>query len=233
MLRSISFYFGLISLPARALLLLLMAGHVRAQNVPVFEYPVTLAKPLSHFKLQRDVPGVLRFSQSGILFKSNDGKRTVNLHYSDVKKADVSDPDKIGIETYDIRALDPLKRHAYEFKLKKEHGPDLAQFLAEHIQRPVIGDYGTSHTAFRVPAYHRHLAGGAHGILEIGSDGIRFVTKTKADSRIWLYRDIETIGSSGPFNFRVTTPDDTYNFDLKERLPEAAYDLAWRLRNSS
>ncbi len=228
MLRSVNPYLGHFYHPARALLVLIGAGHMWAQSIPAFEYPVTLSKPLSKVRLQRDVPGVLRFSQAGILFKSNDGKKTVNLDYADVKKADVSDPGKIRIETYDIRALDPLERHAYEFKLKKTHGPDLVRFLSEHLQRPVLGDLGGIDFTFRVPAYHRHIAGGAHGVLEIGSAGIRFVTKVKADSRTWLYRDIDTIGSSGPFNFRVTTLAETYNFDLKERLPEGAYDLAWR-----
>ncbi len=50
---------------------------------------------------------------------------------------------------------------------------------------------------------------------------------SKADSRTWLFRDIQTIGSSGPFNFRVSTELESYNFDLKERLPEWAYDFAW------
>lgn len=228
MRRGVKAYLGHVAFLACALLALAVTVSMWAQSVAIFEYPVTLSKPLSHVKLQRDVPGVLQFSQAGILFKSNDGKTTVSLDYADVKKADVSDPDKISIETYDIRALNPLERHAYEFKLKKAHGPDLVPFLVEHIQRPVIGDSGGSDFTFRVPAYHRHITGGAHGILEIGSAGIRFVSKAKADSRTWLYRDIDTIGSSGPFNFRVTTPVETYNFDLKERLPEGAYDLAWR-----
>lgn len=71
-------------------------------------------------------------------------------------------------------------------------------------------------------------------MLEIGPDGIQFKTEREADSRTWLYRDIQTIGTSSPFSFRVSTDSETYIFDLKERLPEAAYDLAWsRLYNIS
>lgn len=228
MRRGVKRYLRHVTSLACPLLALAATVSMWAQSDAIFEYPVTLSRPLSHVKLQRDVRGVLQFSHTGILFKSSDGKTTVNLDYADVKKADVSDPEKIGIETYDIRALNPLERHAYEFKLKKAHGPDLVHFLVDHIQRPVVGDSGANDFTFHVPAYHRHITGGAHGTLEIGSAGIRFVTKAKADSRTWLYRDIDTIGSSGPFNFRVTTPAETYNFDLKQRLPEGAYDLAWR-----
>ena len=66
-----------------------------------------------------------------------------------------------------------------------------------------------------------------HGKLQIGSNSIRFVTANKTDSRTWLYRDMDTIGSMAPFHFRVSTPVETYNFDLKERLPADAYQLAW------
>jgi hypothetical protein len=121
-----------------------------------------------------------------------------------------------------------LERRSYEFRLDEDHGSDLAKFLAERLKRPVIGAYDVgSNDHFNVPAYHRHLFGGAHGVLAIGPDGIQFKTETKADSRTWLYRDIQTIGSSGPFNFRISTESETYSFDLKERLPERAYDFAW------
>jgi hypothetical protein len=48
-----------------------------------------------------------------------------------------------------------------------------------------------------------------------------------ADSRTWLYRDIETIGRPDPFRVRVTTSRETYMLELKADLPEAAYQLAW------
>jgi len=31
----------------------------------------------------------------------------------------------------------------------------------------------------------------------------------------------------GAVQFRITTESETYIFDLKDRLPERAYDLAW------
>ena len=38
------------------------------------------------------------------------------------------------------------------------------------------------------------MRAGTNGTLEIGEEAIRFVTEKPADSRTWLYRDIETIG---------------------------------------
>ncbi len=65
-------------------------------------------------------------------------------------------------------------------------------------------------------------------MLEIGDEAIRFVSDTPADSRTWLYRDIETIGRPDSFRFRITTNRETYVVELKSELPEPAYELAWR-----
>ena len=75
---------------------------------------------------------------------------------------------------------------------------------------------------------HRGVLSGSHGTLIIGSAGIEFASKKAKDSRTWLYRDIQTIGTPDPFRFRVTTYAETFTFDLKERLPDEAYRLAWR-----
>ena len=81
---------------------------------------------------------------------------------------------------------------------------------------------------FTVPAYHRRSLGGVHGSLEIGPEAIRFVAEKQADSRTWLYRDIESIGNADPFHFRVSTYAETYMFDVKERLAPEAYEYAWQ-----
>jgi len=99
----------------------------------------------------------------------------------------------------------------------------------ENLKRPVIAGYALpAQVAFRIPAYHRRGLGGSHGVVEISADGIRFVSGRAADSRTWPYRDIESIGSAGPFHFRVTTDAETYSFDLKERLTTDAYEFAWQ-----
>ncbi len=195
---------------------------------PDFEFSVVRVRSAIGLPLPKKEAGHLIFSESGASYGSQNGKTSVQLPYSDIREADVSDPRKIRLETYDILKRNPLEHRSYEFRLDKDHGSDLAKFLAERLKRPVIGAYDvSSEVRFNVPAYHRHLFGGAHGVLEIGPDGIQFKTETKADSRTWLFRDIQTIGSSGPFNFRISTESETYNFDLKERLPERAYDFAW------
>ena len=201
---------------------------------PAFEFSVVRVRSALGVPLPKKLPlpkkerGHLVFSDSGAVYRSQNGKTSIALPYADIREADVSDPRKILLETYDIVKRRLLEHRSYEFELEEDHGSDLARFLAQRLKRPIIGAYDVGREGrFSVPAYHRHVFGGAHGVMEIGPDGIQFKTDTKADSRTWLYRDIQTIGSSGPFNFRLSTASETYNFDLKERLPEAAYDLAW------
>ena len=80
---------------------------------------------------------------------------------------------------------------------------------------------------FQAAAYHRRMRAGTSGLLKIGQESIQFVSDKPADSRTWLYRDIETIGRPDSFRLRVTTNRETYVLELKEDLPEAAYELAW------
>ncbi len=102
----------------------------------------------------------------------------------------------------------------------------LAQFLAARINRPVVGHYASG-AKFQIPAFHRRTRGGTHGTLEIANEAIRFVSDKPADSRTWLYRDIETIGRPDSYRFRVTTNRETYVIELKSELPEVAYEFAW------
>ncbi len=146
----------------------------------------------------------------------------------DIRAADVSDPKAIRIETYDRLRRKLGERREYTFRLiEGTHPAELAQFFSERIAGPVEGFYATAPPAFTIPAYHRHALRGVPGRLEIGPQAIRFVAEKPADSRTWLYRDIESIGNSDPFHLRVSTGAETYMFDLKERLKPEAYDFAW------
>jgi hypothetical protein len=155
-------------------------------------------------------------------YRSDDRRTALTLRFEDIREADVSVPGRIRIVTYDVLKRD-LKFHLRQ-GIQDEA---LGRFLAEHLQRPVIAAYGvTQQNAYRIPAYHRGVVSGSHGTLVIGSAGIEFTSKRAKDSRTWLYRDIQTIGTSDPFHFRVTTYAETFTFDLKQRLPDEAYRLA-------
>ena len=173
-------------------------------------------------KLPRHQPGSLDINERGIAYRSDDGKTSLTLPFEDIREADVSVPGLIRIETYDA-----LKRDLIFHLRAGTQDEALGRFLAEHLHRPVISSYAlTQANAYRIPAYHRGILSGSHGTLIIGSAGIEFASQKAKDSRTWLYRDIQTIGTPDPFHFRVSTYAETFTFDLKERLPEDAYRLA-------
>jgi len=207
----------------RAALILLMSWTAFAAES--FDYAVMRLRPL-----HRTEPGRLKIDTAGVSYESDNGKTKLHLTFENIREADVSEPKLVRIETYDILKRRVGGRREYAFRLREgTRDEDLARFLSAQVKRPVVGVYEVSAPAvFTVPAYHRHSLGGVHGKIEIGPEAIRFVAEKPADSRTWLYRDIESIGNADRFHFRVSTYSETYMFDVKERLAPAAYEYAWQ-----
>ena len=207
----------------KAALILLMSWTAFAAES--FDYAVMRQRPL-----HRAESGRLKIDGSGLSYESDNGKTKLHLEFENIRQADVSDPKLVRIETNDILKRRIGGRREYAFQLREgAHDDDLARFFTARLKRPVVGVYQVSAPAvFTVPAYHRRSLGGVHGKLEIGPEAIRFVAEKPADSRTWLYRDIESIGNADPFHFRVSTYSETYMFDVKERLAPEAYEYAWQ-----
>ena len=207
----------------KAALILLMSWTAFAAES--FDYAVMRLRPW-----HRTEPGRLKIDGSGVSYESDNGKTKLQLAFENIREADVSDPKLVRIETYDILKRRIGGRLEYTFRLREgAHDEDLARFLTAQVKRPVVGAYQVlAPPVFTAPAYHRRSFGGVHGKLEIGPDAIRFVAQKPADSRTWLYRDIESIGHADPFHFRVSTYSETYMFDLKQRLAPEAYEYVWQ-----
>lgn len=175
----------------------------------------------------RNQPGDLRIDASGVTFQSRDGKTAITIPMRDLREADVADPRMLRFETYEVQKWKPIERRGYTLRAQPDAPVEaLARFLTERVHRPVVGHYSEG-SQFRVAAYHRRTRNGTSGSLEFAESSIQFVSDRAADSRTWLYRNIETIGRPDPFRFRVTTNRETYVLELKEDLPEAAYEFAW------
>jgi hypothetical protein len=186
-----------------------------------FDFPVERVRAL------RDQPGELHIDAQRVTFRSKDGKTNVEIKMQDLRTARVADPRALRFETYEVSKWKPIERREYTFRASPDVPLDaLAQFLSSRVYRPVVGHYWDG-SQFEAPAFHRRAFGGADGTLRIGNESIQFLSEKKADARTWLYRDIETIGRPDSFRFRVTTNQETYVVELKDKLPEAAYELAW------
>jgi hypothetical protein len=175
----------------------------------------------------RDQSGDLHIDAQGVTFQSKDGKTNVTIKMQDLREASVADSRALRFETYEVEKWKPIERRTYTFRAPPDTPLDsLAQFLATRVHRPVVGHYWQG-ALIEVPAYHRRAFGGTNGTLRIGEESIQYLSDEPADARTWLYRDIETIGRPDAFRFRVTTNRETYVVELKDALPEGAYDLAW------
>ena len=205
-----------------ALTVLVPLFAMAAQENSVFDLKVTRVRTL------RDQPGDLHIDGQGVEFRSADGKTNIEIPMKDLREVSVADPHDLRFGTYEVQKWKPVERIEYTFRVPPDTSvEDLGNFLAAHVHRTVVGHY-PEESQFQAEAYHRRVRAGTSGLLRIGPESIQFVSDKPADSRTWLYRDIETIGRPDSFRFRVTTNRETYVLELKEDLPEAAFDLAWR-----
>ena len=187
-----------------------------------FDLPVERAGTLRH---QR---GTLHIDAQEIAFRPDDAQNGITIAIDDLREANVANPRALRFQVYDVAKWQPVRRREYTFRAASDAPVEqLARFLAAHIARPIVGNYTQSEALFKVPAYHRRAFAGSKGTLEIGSEAIRFIGSQPGASRTWLYRDIQTIGMPDEFRFRVTTVTETYVLELENKLPRAAYDLAW------
>jgi len=207
----------------RALCALVLSVLGISQAVGEFRYEV------KRDKLWGGEPGVLTVDEGGIQYRSENGKTALAFAFEDIRKADVSDPRRIRLYTYD-RAKKRLTG-AQRFKFDLREGPissALTHVLAVRLHRPVVGSYPVEKTDVEIPAYHRHGLGGCHGVLRFGSAGVAFESEAPKHSRTWRFEDIQTVGTMNAFHFRLTSYAETFNFDLKERLSPEDYRSLWR-----
>jgi hypothetical protein len=211
-----------------ALLIILSMAFGSPQTEPRFQYGVVRTR-----SLQKDEHGQLRIDTSGIEYRSANGKTSIRVPFIEVHEMDVSDASAIRIETYEMLRRKLSGRRSYVFRLPSprsvEENDRLTQFLSGRIHRPLLGSQTFAvKPEFEIPAYHRHVLNGCNGRLQITPEGIRFLSTREDHSRTWKYSEIQTIGGSDPFSFRVTTLAETFSFDLKDRLPKEAYELVWQ-----
>jgi hypothetical protein len=179
----------------------------------------TFDMKVERVRVLRKTRGALHVDIHGVAFRSDNGKMEIQIPLENLRRVEVADTKALHFELFE--------RREYTFRAPGDAPvAALARFFAGHTARPVSGHYAEA-SLFRIPAYHRRRLAGTYGTLEIGRESIQYVSKSASDSRTWLYRDIETIGRPDVLQFRVTAGKETYVLELQERMPPAAYDLAW------
>jgi hypothetical protein len=81
--------------------------------------------------------------------------------------------------------------------------------------------------SWSLPVKHLRPIVGSEGTLAFGAEAIVYSTPARDESRTWRYSDVESIGSSGPFQLTITTLEKGFNFQLKQPITEARYNQLW------
>jgi hypothetical protein len=195
--------------------------------------------PVRHDRLLRDRTGELIFGETAIEYRTKDNGDARTWQYEDIQQLGLLSPKELTILTYQDSKWKLGKDLFYRFEITSgEITPALWTRLQAKLKRPVVSALIPPDIApkFTIPVKHLRGFGGTQGKLEIADEFIIYKTATPKDSRIWRYRDISSIGTTGPYQLRLTSMDRAegekggernFVFSLKERLALEAYDFVW------
>jgi hypothetical protein len=210
--------------------LLLVSSALQAQEVRF---------PVRHVCLFRDRTGELIFGETGIEYRTKDKGDARAWKYEDIQQLGLLSPKELTIITYEDSKWKLGKDLFYRFTITTgEITPALWTQLQAKLKRPVVSALIPPDVVprFTIPVKHLRGFSGTQGMLEIGDEYIIYKTAVPKDSRIWRYLDISSVGTTGPYQMRLTSIDRADNesggernfvFSLKERLAPEAYDFIW------
>ena len=209
--------------------LLLMGISATAQE---FKYQVELDRPIGH----RD--GRLIISDKNIEYlaaKRPGESRT--WEYEDIRLLEILSPTKLRLWTYKDRYMQLGGDQSLTFRLiDGQLDQNISNFLRERIKRPFVTSFveADENALAEIPVKHSHRTGGCEGVLKVYSDRLVYESRTGHDSRTWLWTDIRSVGRTDIYRFDVETFEPqvgassrSFNFVLKEQMPDKTYDLIW------
>jgi hypothetical protein len=198
--------------------------------------PALFAQKELRFQLRR--AGTLIVSERGV----SCSKPEFDLDYQDIQQLKLAD-DKLTLVTYkDRKWLLGMDR---EFHFTLMPGQDFHEayaLLKDKLDQRFVAALADPlvQPLWEIPVKLLGRVTGSEGVIEVGADRIVYKTAAKDQSRTWRYGDIENISSSGPFQLTLTTYERAklhygnlkgFNFQLKQTLDEARFNLLWRRLN--
>jgi hypothetical protein len=194
---------------------------------------------VQHQRLLKNHAGELIFGETGIEYRAKKNKDARNWKYEDIQQLGLLGPKELTILTYADSKWKLGKDLFYRFKITAgELTPELWARMQARLTRPVVSALIPPDITpkFTIRVKHLRGFGSTQGILEIGDQYVIYKTHTPKDSRIWRYQDISSVGTTGPYQLRLTSMDRAegefggernFVFSLKERLTSEAYDFIW------
>jgi hypothetical protein len=188
---------------------LILAGAACAQQFPVH-----------HDHLRKFCAGTLTVDEKGITFQGPK-KHVWTWPYQDIQQLTLT-PQSIHILGYKDSSLKLGKDQAYTFTGAIPAATLYARWSAALDQRFVAEGGRTGEPAgLAFPAKLLGLTKGTQNTLVFAPDVVTFGPRT------WRYTDIQSIASSGPFQFSITTLERQFRFQLKQPITETTYNQLW------
>jgi len=179
-----------------------------------------------HKHLNGGCAGAMTVDENGVSF-TGAKKHAWSWKYEDIQELALA-PDGIRILTYKDSRLRLGKDREYNFT-GKIPAEDLYALLRDRIDQRFVAAVGQAPDlpSWSLPVKHLRPIVGSEGTLAFGAEAIVYSTPARDESRTWRYSDVESIGSSGPFQLTITTLEKGFNFQLKQPITEARYNQLW------
>lgn len=193
----------------------------------------------------RSCRGELIFREDEVEYVTSHKKDARTWKYLDIQQLGLLGDRKVAVVTYEDRKLQFGKDKVFNFELTEGSlSPLLWKTLQARLTKPLVSAVipQVQTPRYLLPVKHQHALGGCQGSLEIGEHEVIYKTSQASDSRIWRYDHLSSIGSTGPYQLRLTSMERTngelggdknFIFDLKHRLDSEVYDFLWKKVNAA
>jgi hypothetical protein len=186
---------------------------------------------LSDAKLNRfpkSTRGSITISTEGIDFHPSKGE-PVRWEPDDIRTVDLPTSRKLSVVTYRNRRWHLPGDRPFVFDLKNSMPPEVAAELVRLVGKPAINGVPVPRVSSfaTIGARHPTRTGGSSGVLRFRDGGIDYLAAKGNDSRSWRWVDIQTVAHPEPYRLRVVGYLETFDFELKQPLPDDLFDRLW------
>lgn len=193
--------------------------------------------PVRHDHLLGACTGRLVFTAEEVRYVSGHKDHERTWKYGDIQQMTLF-PDRISILTYRSRPMRPGTDEVFNFRpLSGALDDGFRREMELRLARPLVSGIVPEDVSprFALPARHRKFPAGTEGVLEFGEEYVVYRTPAPGGSALWRYDELESLGSTGPFQLRLGAPSAgglfgagrNVVFDLKRRLEPEEYDFIW------